>query len=117
MKYLIIYLAAVIIDGILEYKWYRSLKEVVENNGENFEYKSRIIKGILSNKYYDNIKSLNKKSDKPLEVKIFKVQTDNEQELLKYFLWLKMLVFCEISCIPGYGTVMKKSEIKRRSRK
>ena len=36
------------------------------------------------NKYYDKIKSLNKKSDKPLEVKIFKVQTDNEKELLKY---------------------------------
>ena len=58
MKYLTIYLAVVIIDAILEYKWYRPLKEVVENNGVNFEYKSRIIKGIIIGCFFLNIISM-----------------------------------------------------------
>ena len=77
MKYLIIYLAAVIIDGILEYKWYRSLKEVVENNGENFEYKSRIIKGILIRCFFLNIISM---------LSLYGVSKLNDEELTQFLL-------------------------------
>lgn len=36
------------------------------------------------NKYFDKIKSLNKKVLKPIEIKTFKVSTNNEKELIKY---------------------------------
>ena len=71
---LTIYLAAVIIDGILEYKWYRSLKEVVENNGEKFEHKSQIIKGILIRCFFLNIISM---------LALYGVSKLNDEELSK----------------------------------
>ena len=77
MKYLIIYLAAVIIDAILEYKWYRSLKEVVENNGEKFEYKSQIIKGILIRCFFLNIISM---------LSLYAVSKLNDEELTQFLL-------------------------------
>lgn len=77
MKYLIIYLAAVIIDAILEYKWYRSLKEVVENNGEKFEHKSQIIKGILIRCFFLNIISM---------LALYGVSKLNDEEITQFLL-------------------------------
>lgn len=37
-----------------------------------------------TNKYFDKIKTLNKKQDKPLEIKTFRVYENNKSQLLKY---------------------------------
>ena len=37
-----------------------------------------------TNKYFDKIKTLNKKQEKPLEIKTFRVSANNKSQLLKY---------------------------------